>query len=98
MTVEELLESVLRDDAPPDDVSAEARALWHAKKGNWDESHEIAQDIHSRMGSWIHALLHLIEGDQGNANYWFHKAQKPVRKPADIESEWRVIAAEVLGA
>ena len=32
-------------------------------RGNWEQSHNIAQDIHTPMGSWIHALIHVIEGD-----------------------------------
>lgn len=79
------------------DLSAEAKALWFAKKGNWDEAHNIAQDIHTHMGSWIHALLHLIEGDVGNANYWFHKARRPTQRISEIDSLWDMIAAEVLG-
>lgn len=77
---------------------AEAKALWHAKKGNWVEAHNIAQEIHTPMGSWIHALLHLIEGDQGNANYWFHKAGKQTRIPADIDTLWNEIATELLAS
>ena len=96
MTLQEFLDSIEQDSAPPHALSPEAKALWHAKKGNWDEAHDIAQDIHTRMGSWIHALLHLIEGDVGNANYWYHKAQQPPKKRTDIDAEWRAIAGEVL--
>ena len=96
MTAEELAASATKDSRPPDGLSEEAQALWHTKKGNWERAHNIAQDIHTPMGSWIHALLHVIEGDQGNANYWYHKARKPSRGPADIDSEWLTIAREVL--
>lgn len=96
MTVAELLASVQKDNAPPSGLSEEAQALWHAKKGNWEEAHNIAQEIHTAMGSWIHALLHLIEGDVGNANYWFHKAHKPAQGIAKIDELWATIAAEVL--
>lgn len=80
----------------PSGLSLEAQALWHAKHGNWEESHNIAQDIHTSLGSWIHALLHVIEGDQWNADYWFSKARKPSKKPADIDALWDEIAQTVL--
>lgn len=98
MTAAELSQSAQTDAAPPSGLSPEVEALWHAKKGNWHEAHEIAQDIHTPMGSWIHALLHLIEGDIGNAGYWFAKARKPARTRKEIDSEWQAIAAQVLGA
>ncbi len=98
MTTADLVASALSDDAPPAGLSAEAQALWHAKKGNWHEAHEIAQDIDTPMGSWIHALLHLIEGDIGNAGYWYAKARKPARGRSDIDNEWQSIAQEVLGS
>jgi hypothetical protein len=97
MTAAELAAAARRDSTPDASLSDEAKALWQAKKGNWDAAHNIAQDVHTPLGSWIHALLHLIEGDQGNANYWFHKAGKPSRKPAEIDALWDEIAAEVLG-
>ncbi len=96
MTAAELRDSATRDSAAPQGLSNEALALWHTKKGQWDEAHSIAQDIHSPMGSWIHALLHVIEGDQWNADYWFSKAGKPSRKPKDIDSLWDEIATKVL--
>lgn len=96
MTAAELADSAQHDDAPPSGLSPEAQALWYAKNGKWDEAHDIAQDIHTPMGSWIHALLHLIEGDIGNAGYWYAKARKPARTRRDIDSEWQDIATEVL--
>ncbi|HEY2574552.1 MAG TPA: hypothetical protein VGH65_10790 [Verrucomicrobiaceae bacterium] len=96
MTSTELAESAKRDSAPDETLPDEAKAMWHARKGNWDEAHEIAQEIHTSTGSWIHALLHLIEGDQGNANYWFQKAGKSTRKPSEIEALWMEIAQKIL--
>jgi hypothetical protein len=95
MTVDELIASVANDTEPPASLSEGAQALWHLKKGNWDESHNIAQDLHTPMGSWIHGLLHVIEGDQGNANYWFAKAGKPSCRLADADALWAQIAAVV---
>ncbi len=77
-------------------VSPEALALWHAKQGHWAAAHNIAQDIHTKMGSWIHALLHVIEGDQWNADYWFAKAGKPSHGPKEIDKLWDEIAGVVL--
>lgn len=96
MTAAEFAESVKRGTAPDESLSEEAKALWHAKKGNWDEAHGIAQEIHTPVGSWVHALLHLIEGDQGNANYWFHRAGRPSRTVGEIDALWDEIAREVL--
>lgn len=96
MTPAELKASALRDAAPPAGLNAAAQALWHAKKGQWDHAHNIAQDLHTRHGSWVHALLHLIEGDVGNAHYWFARAGKAAVKIAEIEELWEQIAAEVL--
>ncbi len=98
MTPTELAISAQSEASPPGDLSAEAKALWHAKKGNWHEAHEIAQEIDTPTGSWIHALLHLIEGDIGNAGYWYAKARKPARSRGEIDSEWQNIAQEVLGS
>ncbi|MGI8746287.1 MAG: hypothetical protein ACR2NN_27660 [Bryobacteraceae bacterium] len=40
----------------------------------FDESHEVAQDVHSAEGSLWHAILHRQEPDSGNAAYWFRRA------------------------
>ncbi len=93
MTVAEL-KTTTQDGAAA--VSPEALSLWHAKQGHWEDAHNIAQDIHTKLGSWIHALLHLIEGDQWNADYWFAKAGRPSHGPKEIDKLWDEIAVVVL--
>ena len=96
MTPTQLKSSAAADPKPPAGLSPEAKALWYTKKGDWEAAHEIAQEIETPMGSWLHALMHLIEGDLGNARYWFVEAGRPVKKPSQIEELWDEIAEEVM--
>jgi hypothetical protein len=98
MTSSELLASADRDSTPPAGLSPLLTALWHARHGNWHPAHEIAQDIPSKDGSWVHALLHLIEGDEGNAAYWFARAGRPAAPASQSEAEWLRIAAHLCGS
>ena len=86
--LEAMKQSVANDDSPPAGLSDELCSLWLTKKGEWEAAHDIAQDIDTQMGSWIHALLHLIEGDLGNAGYWYSRAGKPSRQPEEIDDSW----------
>lgn len=96
MTAEDLLTSAKNDSHPPEGLSDELRAMWFTKSGDWESAHDIAQDIPSSMGSWIHALLHLIEGDIGNAGYWFRNAGRPVRSESEIDALWEEITTALL--
>ena len=96
MTVDDFRQSAEQGSDLPPDLSPELTALWHTRAGHWDEAHDVAQDIHTPTGSWIHALLHLIEGDTGNAGYWFRKAGRPARSTADIDDLWTEIAVPLL--
>lgn len=49
----------------------EAVAL--AQAGDWDAAHNIAQDYSDSTANWIHAVLHKMEGDRWNSNYWYAK-------------------------
>ena len=42
-----------------------------ALDGDWDKSHNIAQDYSDSTANWIHAVLHKIEGDEWNSKYWY---------------------------
>jgi hypothetical protein len=96
MTVESFLQSVEEDEEPTADLSPELQSLWFTKAGRWEEAHDIAQDIPSKMGSWIHGLLHAIEGDFGNSGYWFHRAGEPPISAEQIDGEWERIVRDCL--
>jgi hypothetical protein len=96
MTPAQLKSSAATDAQSPRGLSPEAQSLWFIKKSDWEAAHDIAQDIETPTGSWLHALLHLIEGDLGNARYWFAEAGRPVKKPSQIDELWEEIAEEVL--
>src|SRR5438128_1282323 len=95
MTAAALKESAAAGTDPPPDLTPELRALWLTKAGRWEEAHEVAQDIHTPDGSWLHALLHLIEGDIGNAGYWYARAGRPARGREEIDVEWDRLAAHL---
>ena len=89
-TTFEEFEKYLNQDAPPKEWSEALQSLWFDAKGDWESSHNIAQDILSPMGSWIHAYLHRKEGDKWNARYWYDRASKPY--PAySLEEELKVL-------
>ena len=46
-------------------------AVQAALDGDWDKSHNIAQDYSDNTANWIHAVLHKIEGDVWNSKYWY---------------------------
>jgi hypothetical protein len=83
--------------APAPDIDAPLAAMWWAAKGNWDEAHKIVQDEASADAAWVHAYLHRVEGDLGNAGYWYRQAGKPVAKDS-LETEWERIASALLGS
>jgi hypothetical protein len=91
-------ESVARDAEPPEGLGPELKAMWFAKKGKWEAAHEIAQEIKTEAGSWIHAHLHVIEGDLWNAAYWYGKAGRAESSPERLAEEWEEIVLELLGA
>lgn len=96
ITIEEF-KATLNNAHPPINLSPSLKALWHDGKGDWESSHNIAQDIHSREGSWIHAYLHRKEGDIGNASYWYSKAGRTMPK-ISLQDEWQSIVQELLKA
>ena len=83
--------------APAPDLGAPLAALWWAAKGQWDEAHKIAQDHDTAASAWVHAYLHRVEGDLGNAGYWYRQAGQPVAKDS-LEAEWERIVSALLGS
>jgi len=90
------LKASLSDAAPPSSLSPPLAALWWAAKGDWDAAHRIVQDESSQDAAWVHAYLHRVEGDLGNAGYWYRQAGQPVAKDS-LEAEWQRIVEALSG-
>jgi hypothetical protein len=80
---------------PAPGLDAPVAALWWAAKGGWDEAHKIVQDESTADAAWVHAYLHRVEGDLGNAGYWYRQAGKPAAS-GSLEIEWERIASALL--
>lgn len=88
--------SSLRQPEPPSGAQPLLLAVWHGLRGEWEASHNIAQDDNSADGAWVHAWLHRIEGDLANAGYWYRLAGRP-RASDDVRAEGERIARSLLG-
>lgn len=89
-------EATLSASHPPSDWPEGLKSLWFDAKGDWESSHDIAQEMHNSLGSWIHAYLHRKEGDRFNAGYWYRQANRPFSK-LSLEDELREIVEFVIG-
>ena len=86
MTFDEFISS-LSLDQPPQKIPEVLKALWYDGKDDWHESHNVAQEIDDRNGSWIHAYLHRKEGDISNARYWYSRAGKS-EPDVSLKEDW----------
>lgn len=87
--------ATLRKDAPPPVDNPLLRALWYDAKGDWDRAHDIAQDVPDADGSWVHAYLHRVEGDEWNANYWYRRAGRTM-PDLSLQEEWEQLVKALL--
>lgn len=85
----------LPEVAPAPGLAAPLAALWWAGKGDWHRAHDLAQDGDEGAHAWVHAYLHRLEGDLGNARYWYRRAgREPASGPC--EEEWETIVTTML--
>jgi hypothetical protein len=73
------------------------RALDLAAAGKWDDAHAIVQlHEHDVTACWLHAVLHKIEQDEGNARYWYRRSGGHVYEDyEDARAELAAIRAAV---
>jgi len=87
--------------APPGAIAPPLAALWWLMKGGlapgpaWDRAHAICQ---RREGDpahdLVHGFAHWIEGDIGNADYWYQRAGER-RGDSGLRAEWERLAAQL---
>jgi hypothetical protein len=63
------------------------RALELLEHGDWQQAHEIVQGESSSLASWLHGIVHTLEGDLDNAQYWYRKADRVFRGPEAVRDE-----------
>ncbi len=70
------------------------QAVELALAGQWDAAHQLVQQYEDDdTAAWIHAVLHKIEGDPGNARYWYHRANQLPHFADDPKTELAAIKA-----
>ena len=87
----------LSGTSPASGLEPPLAGLWWAAKGQWDEAHKLVQDEDTANAAWVHAYLHRVEGDLGNAGYWYRQAGQPLAKDS-LEAEWERIVSALLGS
>ena len=63
------------------------RALELLETGAWQQAHEIVQEDKSALAAWLHGIVHTLEGDLENAQYWYRKADRVFRGPDAVREE-----------
>src|SRR5690606_30766034 len=82
----EAFQASLNQSAPPAGISPALQALWYARTGDWDRSHDITQPG-GPAREWGHAYPRRAEGERANAADWYRRAGKPV-STIPVDEEW----------
>jgi hypothetical protein len=68
------------------------RAVDLALAKDWEAAHAIAQRHEGDAAAdWLHAVLHKMEGDDGNARYWYRRSGHSFEEFADAKVELAAI-------
>jgi hypothetical protein len=70
-------------------------AVAKALAGDWQAAHRIVQDPSETdtTAAWIHAVVHRMEGDLGNARYWYGRCGRTLPEGVSTQAELRAIEA-----
>ncbi|CAN7450390.1 hypothetical protein [Polaromonas sp. LjRoot131] len=71
------------------------QALLHIRAGRWNEAHTLVQSDESQRAAWLHGILHIQEGDLGNAEYWYGQAKRDFSGRGTLEEELERFEAEL---
>ena len=51
------------------------------------------QNDPSEIGCWAHGIVHMLEGDLGNARYWYRRAGRSFPRGSDASAEIDALVA-----
>jgi hypothetical protein len=70
-------------------------AIRHLRKGDWQKAHVLVQSDESTEGCWAHGIVHMLEGDVGNARYWYRRAHRTFPREFDAAGEIGALVASI---
>jgi hypothetical protein len=85
----------IRQEFPPEGLSAPLAALWWDAKGDWTQAHGLVDELETKDGMAVHAYLHRKEGSLENADYWYARAGREFHRP-ELEDEWEALVEWLL--
>ncbi len=88
-------EQSLKHNVPPQQASVYLQALWYDAKGDWNKAHSLVDSLQGSTAAAVHAYLHRLEGDMGNANYWYKRANKQM-PGIGLKEEWKTLVEKCL--
>ena len=77
--------------SPPDSFDPYFKALWYVFNGDWQSAHDIVDGPPGNTYAWLHALVHRMEGDRWNANYWYRRAGHEFPEISITEEKSRIL-------
>ena len=88
-------EQSLDDKKPLPGMSVYLQSLWYDAVGDWQKAHSLVDSLGGKEAASVHAYLHRVEGDAGNANYWYNRTAK--RTPdMSLKEEWQQLVNKFL--
>ncbi len=72
-------------------------ALLALERNDWETAHRIVQNAEGETAAWLHGIVHMMEGDESNARYWYRRAGRPYPGKARIADEIRAARSSLAG-
>ncbi|MDQ2753668.1 MAG: hypothetical protein M3R72_11665 [Bacteroidota bacterium] len=94
MTLPEF-ENSTKQNQLPSGASVYLQALWYDAKGDWKTAHNLVDSLEGSTAAAVHAYLHRVEGDNGNAGYWYKRADRKIPE-ISLQEEWKRLVEELL--
>jgi hypothetical protein len=71
-------------------------ALNHMRTGHWTEARHLLENDQSLLGSWLHGILCIQDGDLDKAEYWYGRASRNFIRHGSVAEELKRFESELL--
>ena len=66
---------------------AHREAIAPLRRGDWQAAHALVQTLEDALACHLHGIVHRLEGDLGNARYWYRRARVSFAAQDDVAAE-----------